>query len=260
MANKDKSYNLSFEKVMNFRDMGGYETSDGRRVKKGIFYRSGDLSRMTDKDKALLESLGIRTIFDYRDDDEAIAKPDPTFKDVANIRIPAKRNDGIKMPSVTLKDIDNKKFLERINADIFTEMYSQLAFNNPSYQKLIEIIQEPDRLGILHHCAAGKDRTGVGGALILLALGVPRNLILADYLLTNDYMKPMRDAMIPILTKHLNETEMRRFGDIMSAKERYLEAVFQAIDQKYGDENRFFEEEYGLDFPKRQKLQHYYLE
>lgn len=260
MKSNDKLYNLSFEKVMNFRDMGGYETCDGRRVKKGIFYRSGDLSRMTDKDKALFESLGIRTIFDYRDDQEAITNPDPTFEHVANIRIPAKRNDGIEMPTVTLKDIGNKIFLNRINADVFTEMYSQLAFKNPSYRKLIEIIQEPDRLGILHHCAAGKDRTGVGGALILLVLGVPRNLILADYLLTNDYMKPMRDAMIPLLTNHLNEKEMLQFGDIMSAKESYLQAVFHAIDQKYGDENRFFEEEYGLNFSKRQKLQQYYLE
>lgn len=257
---ENKSFNLSFEKVANFRDMGGYETHDSKRVKKGIFYRSGDLSRMTDNDKTLFETLGIRTIFDYRDDYEAIAKPDPTFENVVNIRIPAKKNDEFKMPSGTLKDIADRKFFNSINANIFTDMYSRLAFNNPSYKKLMEIIQEPDQLGILHHCAAGKDRTGVGGALILLVLGVPRNLVLADYLLTNDYMKPMRDAMIPLLAQHLNETEMQQFGDIMSAKERYLQAVFHAIDQKYGDENRFFEEEYGLDFSKRQKLQRYYLE
>ncbi|MFJ8263602.1 tyrosine-protein phosphatase [Rummeliibacillus sp. NPDC094406] len=257
---KSKIITDPFEKVMNFRDMGGYQTEDGRSIKKGVFYRSGDLSKMTANDKAVFETLGIRTIFDYRDHGEAKVKPDPVFANVVNIRIPAKGNVGFEMPTVTLKDIDNREFLQKINGDIFTEMYSQMAFNNPSYQKLMEIVQEPDQLGLLHHCAAGKDRTGVGGALILLALGIPRDTILVDYLLTNDYMKPMRDAMIPILSKHLNEQEMQQFGDIMGAKESYLQAVFQAIDQNYGDTDRYLEDEFGLDFSKRQRLQHYYLE
>ncbi|HWI47949.1 MAG TPA: tyrosine-protein phosphatase [Rummeliibacillus sp.] len=257
---ENKMITNPFERVMNFRDMGGYKTEDGRRVKKGIFYRSGDLSKMTDNDKAVFETLGIRTIFDYRDHGEAKAKPDPEFINVVNIRLPAKGNVGFEMPTVTLKDIDNREFLQKIKGDIFTEMYSQMAFNNPSYQKLMEIVQEPDQLGLLHHCAAGKDRTGVGGALILLALGIPRDTILVDYLLTNDYMKPMRDAMIPILSQHLNEQEIQQFGDIMSAKESYLQAVFQAIDQNYGDTDRYLEDEFGLDFSKRQRLQHYYLE
>lgn len=245
---------------MNFRDMGGYQTEDGRRVKKGIFYRSGDLSKMTENDKVVFEKLGIRTIFDYRDDGEAKAKPDPIFGNVVNIRIPAKGNVGFEMPTVTLKDLDQRDFLQNINEDNFTKMYSQLAFNNPSYQRLMDIVQEPDQLGLLHHCAAGKDRTGVGGALILLALGVPRDTVLVDYLLTNHYMKPMRDAMIPILSKLLNEQEMQQFGDIMSAKEGYLQAVFHAIDQQYGNTDRFLEGEFGLDFSKRQQLQQYYLE
>jgi len=215
---------------------------------------------MTDNDKVVFGTLGIRTIFDYRDHGEAKAKPDPLFSNVMNIRIPAKGNVGFEMPSVTLKDINNREFLQKINGDIFTEMYSQMAFNNPAYQKLMEIIQEPDQLGLLHHCAAGKDRTGVGGALMLLALGVPRATILVDYLLTNDHMKPMKDAMIPILSQHLNEQEMQRFGDIMSAKESYLQAVFNAINQNYGNTDRLLEAEFGLDFSKRQRIQRYYLE
>lgn len=260
LNNKSKMIVNPFEKVMNFRDMGGYQTEDGRRVKKGILYRSGDLSKMTENDKAVFEKLGIRTIFDYRDHGEAKAKPDPEFSNVVNIRIPAKGNVGFEMPTVTLKDINNRELLKNINADIFNKMYSQMAFNNPSYKKLMEIIQEPDQLGLLHHCAAGKDRTGVGGALILLTLGISRATILVDYLLTNDYMKPMRDAMIPILSQHLNEQEMQQFGDIMSAKESYLQAVFNAIDQNYGNTDRFLEAEFGLDFSKRQRLQRYYLE
>lgn len=261
MLEKDNNVlNNLFEKVLNFRDMGGYQTTDGRRIKKGIFYRSGDLSRMTDRDKGVFETLGIRTIFDYRDENEALAKPDPIFKNVVNIRIPAKGNVGFKMPTVTLKDIENREFLQNINRDVFTKMYSELAFNNPSYQKLMEIIQEPDQLGLLHHCAAGKDRTGIGGALILLVLGVPRDIVLADYLQTNDYLKPMRNMMIPILSRHLNEQEMQHFGDIMSAKASYLQAAFDAIDQNYDSEDQFFKEEFGLNDSKRQLLKRYYLE
>lgn len=251
---------LPFDQVVNFRDMGGYPATDGRKVKYGLFYRSGELHKMTTADYERLNSLGIKTVFDYRDDREAEAKPDPQFENIHNERIPAKGDVGFKMPTSSLKDMDNRAFLQTVNADVFTKLYAHLPLNNPSYKRLMDIIQDPENLGLLHHCAVGKDRTGVGGALILLALGVDEEIVMQDYLITNDCMKPVQDAMIPVLSQHLNEEQLQHFGDIMSAKEQYLQATFDAIKECYGDYNIFFEKEFGLTMEKRKALQDYCLE
>ncbi|MBK3494684.1 tyrosine-protein phosphatase [Viridibacillus sp. YIM B01967] len=255
MSNVNENRVLPLEQVVNFRDMGGYPTADGRKVKYGVFYRSGGLNKMTVADHELFKTLGIKTIFDYRDDGEAETKPDPIFENVHNERIPAKGDVGFQMPTSSLKEMDNRAFLQTVNADVFTKLYAHLPLDNPSYKRLMDIIQDPENLGLLHHCAVGKDRTGVGGALILLALGVDEENVMKDYLVTNDYMQPVRDAMIPMLSEHLNEEQLQHFGDIMSAKEQYLQATFDAINERYGNYDTFFEKEFGLTEEKRKTLQ-----
>ncbi|MFE6168186.1 tyrosine-protein phosphatase [Viridibacillus arvi] len=258
IENRDRV--LPFEQVVNFRDMGGYPAADGRKVKYGVFYRSGELHKMTTADHELFKTLGIKTVFDYRDDKEAEAKPDPQLENVHNERIPAKGDVGFKMPTSSLKEMDNRAFLQTVNADVFTELYAHLPLDNPSYKRLMDIIQDPENLGLLHHCAVGKDRTGVGGALILLVLGVEEDVVMQDYLITNDCMKPVQDAMIPMLSQHLNSEQLQHFGDIMSAKERYLQATFDAIKKRYGNYSTFFEKEFGLTEGKRKAIQEYCLE
>lgn len=87
-------------------------------------------------------------------------------------------------------------------------MYVQMAINNPSFQRLMSLILNPDNLGILHHCAAGRDRTGIGTAFILLALGVPRETIIEDYLLSNQTLIPMNEQMKEQLTQVMPAEEV----------------------------------------------------
>ena len=120
-------------------------------------------------------------------------------------------------------------------------------------------IQQPESLGLVHHCAVGKDRTGIGGALILLALDVPEETIMQDYLDTNIHLRPMVDRMTQAIQQDFNDKELRQFHALMSAREDYLQAAFNEMDVRYGSKSTFLEQEFNLTKEKREQLQAYCL-
>ncbi|MEK8199994.1 tyrosine-protein phosphatase [Lysinibacillus sp. FSL M8-0134] len=246
---------IPFEAVYNFRDMGGYKTRDGRIVKKGLFYRSAALAKMTSADKERFEMLGIKTIFDYRDNKEAQHNPNPVFSHARYIQIPAKGNHAFEMPT----NAGGKDFYKVVSPEMFRNFYAQMPFNNPSFKELMKTIQNPDNLGLVHHCAVGKDRTGIGGALILLALDVPEETIMEDYLDTNIHLQPMVEKMAQAIQHQYNEQELQQFYALMSAREDYLQAALDAMDDLYGSKTAFMEQEFGLTAEKRKQLQSYCL-
>lgn len=247
---------LPFEGVFNFRDMGGYEAADGRKVKYGILFRSAELAGMTERDLNLLHSLEIRTIFDYRDDREAKQKPDPVIPGVNNIRVPAMRQE---VPA-DMRELVRGNFFKKLTVESFAAMYVQMAINNPSFQRLMSLIMNPDNLGILHHCAAGRDRTGIGAAFILLALGVPRDTIIEDYLLSNQTLLPMNEQIKEQLAQVLPPEEAADAIAKLTLRREFMEAVFSSIDENYGGAESFLEREFGLTVEKRAELQGYCLE
>lgn len=95
---------VQFEKIYNFRDMGGLTTNDGRTVKKGVLFRSGELGQATKNDIKMLEELQLKVIFDYRDDSEAKVNASPPLESVKNIRIPARMKDSI-IPTVNVEEL-----------------------------------------------------------------------------------------------------------------------------------------------------------
>lgn len=244
---------IPFEAVLNFRDMGGHKTKDGRMVKYGLLYRSSALGKMTLADKQRFAALGIKTILDYRDQQEIVNNPDPVFENVKYIQIPARGNDDLPL------DMDGYDFYKIVNAEMFRNFYAQMPFDNASFKKLMDTIQQPDHLGLVHHCAIGKDRTGIGSALILLALDVPEETIMQDYLDTNIYLQPMVEQMAQEIQHIFNDQELQQFYALMAAREDYLQAVFDAINSRYGATTVFLEQEFGLTTKKRQQLQAYYL-
>lgn len=250
---------IPFKGINNFRDMGGYKTVDGRKVKFGLFFRAAELTGMTKEDSALFQTLGIKYIFDYRDDHEALAKPDPILPDIKNERIRAITSE-LATPINTIEEMVTSDFFKQMNVDTLVEMYAQLAINNSSYKRLMKLIQNPSNLGILHHCTAGKDRTGIGAALILLALGVPRESVLEDYLITNDTMREFNENVLSKVSGGLDELGIQKFQGLMGAKEEYLSATFKSIEDHFGDFDAYFEKEYDLTPEKRAALQDYCLE
>jgi len=159
-----------------------------------------------------------------------------------------------------MEDIVKSELFKNIKVSGLAEMYGKMVLSNRSYKRLFKVIQNPENLGILHHCAAGKDRTGVGAALILSALGVPKETIIEDYLITNDTMREFHEMVKAELAGQLKDEEMLLFDAMMAAKEEYLQAVFTIIEETYGDMDIYFEREMNLTAANRTALQDLWLD
>lgn len=251
LANYPENRVLPFEGVLNFRDMGGYETLDGRKVKYGILFRSAELTGMTAQDQVLFQTLGIKTIFDYRADTEAEHKPDPLIPGVVNVRIPAMKQD---VPT-DMRELMRQGFFKQMTPEALGSMYVQMTINNPSFQKLMATLMNPDNLGLLHHCAGGRDRTGVGAAIILLALGVPEETIIEDYLISNTTLIPMNEKMKEQMAEFMPPEEVALVISNLELRREFMESVFSTIHENYGSVAEFLEQEFGMTPDKRAELQ-----
>ncbi|AFC30803.1 Protein tyrosine/serine phosphatase [Paenibacillus mucilaginosus 3016] len=253
---------IPYQGANNFRDMGGYETEDGRRVKYGLFFRSAELHGLTENDLLHLHTLGIRTVLDYRHEQEAALKPDPAIAGAVYECIPAFAADLpiAAAQSHTMEELLGGAQTGGFGPEMLAGFYAKLPFGNASYRRLMDLIQEPERLGLLHHCAAGKDRTGVGSALILLALGVPEETVMLDYLLTNEGLASFKAEILARIAPALDERALQGFQAIMAAKPEYLNAALDAIKERYGSYEAYFEQEYGLTAGRLDALRSYCLE
>ncbi len=177
MINDYSERHYSFEGCFNFRDIGGYLNQDGRRVKKGLYFRAGRQDRMTDKDLARLSDLNISTQIDLRKQEEVLDQGRGPLEALgANyINIAVIPEGGSEKLNKLVGDtgISGKRYL------------GYLEFGPTSWIRLFGILSEEENLPVLLHCTAGKDRTGVSTAFLLSVLGVSRDIIEADYLLTN---------------------------------------------------------------------------
>lgn len=168
---------IPFEGCFNFRDIGGYPTSDGRRVKWGLYYRAGRQDRMTSEDLARARTLNIRTQIDLRKTDEITDQGQGPFPAMgANYRhLPVIPDGGTDQLTRLVGDtgISGKRYL------------GYLEFGPQTWLDLFDIFAQADNHPMVLHCTAGKDRTGVSTAFLLSVLGVDRAIIEADYVLTN---------------------------------------------------------------------------
>ena len=166
-----------FEGCFNFRDIGGYRNQDGKRVKKGLYFRAGRQDRMTDKDLAQLSELNISTQIDLRKQEEVLDQGRGPLEAMGanyiNIAVIPEGGSDKLNKLVGDTGISGKRYL------------GYLEFGPTSWLRLFGILAEQENLPVLLHCTAGKDRTGVSTAFLLSVLGVSREVIEADYLLTN---------------------------------------------------------------------------
>lgn len=240
---------LPFETAENFRELGGWPAADGRRVKRGLFWRSGALCQIaSEEDRKRFEALGIRVVCDLRSGVERARKPDPEFAGVRRHDIGAIRDaGGGELPI----DANNSLQLDadglRALSQEMEAIYSALPFHNPAYREIFREMLAGE-LPLLFHCSAGKDRTGVPAALILLALGASRETVMADFLATND-CRPgaVRECLEVYRSELEREPELRPILESVSGvRPESMQAVFDAIDRRYACMEDFFAAEYGM--------------
>ncbi|MBC8954592.1 tyrosine-protein phosphatase [Xenorhabdus sp. PB62.4] len=243
---------------INFRDLGNKTLNNGAKIKSGLLFRSGSLDKLTENDQAFLVDQNLFQIIDYRDSSEIRDKPDQIWHGAHYHHAPA--NPLSKEVDANLEKID-KEILEQFDAKEFmSRLYELLPINNPAYKKLATLLLQPEKGGIVQHCAVGKDRTGVGSALVLLALGADWDTVMEDYLLTGITLAPYRDYLLNEHTKVMSENVVEKFAYVYSVREEFLLTALNSINQHYGSMDIWLEKDIGLDIAAREKLQAYFLE
>lgn len=251
--------NLPFERVHNFRDLGGYLGASQRTVSWGSLFRSAQLSGMTEKDHALFRELGVELVFDFRRDDEREREPTPinaAIAELISLAITPGSADGLwsELARGRATADDMVLLMEAINRDL---ILNQAA----SYRQLFErLLQSKKR--VLIHCAAGKDRTGVAAALLLSALGVDRATIMQDYLLTNHFL-PLETELERMLSRFAqagNAPVAAALRPVLEARESYLAAAFATIDEHFGSTSTYLHEQLGMGPQELAQLRVWYLQ
>ncbi|GAA0235206.1 tyrosine-protein phosphatase [Metaclostridioides mangenotii] len=246
--------------MKNFRDLGGIASQDGRVVKKGYFYRSANLENLSKEDVDTLKKLNIKCIFDYRSDNEANNHPSTEIEGIKNIQVPAmnlQKFSGVKFGSI--EDMIDNMFEKSGAFNMLKENYHELPINNPSYRRLLELVRDPDMLPLLNHCTAGKDRTGVGSAIILMILGVSRENIIKDYLKSNDFAENEINNLIE-QKPEFKKVDREKLNHIFGVNLDYINAAFDRIDDEYKTVEDYLNGEFGLDLDELNNLRNMYLE
>ena len=253
---------LPFTGAHNFRDLGGYKTEDGRRIKWGKIYRSDNLHSLTDEDVKYLSRLNIKSVVDFRSDEERESEPDRLTPDMTQVLLPIKfqpkelDDETLKnlMKNLTFGTLDSSNLLTDFNIVIVKDFADE-------YKKFFRHVVENNAEPIVFHCTAGKDRAGFASAMILTVLGVPREKVIEDYLLTNTYVKDHVDSeMLEIELKTFFRADTDNLRKINLVAERYIQAAFDTIDSEWGGMDNYISTALSLTEEDILKLQNFYLE
>ena len=251
-------------KKLNIRDLGGFPTKDGRHVKKGLLFRSSALAFFDEEELAPVRALKLKTILDFRAESGVQKSPDPIIEGAEYYHhCAAFENilDDLNSPEDLASLIFDKD--QRGNAiDVLVSSYSaSLAFSNKSYEFMFDCLLCGDT-PLLFHCSNGKDRTGVAAMLILLALGVPEDLVKEDYLRSNESRELEIDDLIDKFKALSDMSENARsfltmIGGVLPES---ADMIMAEIREKYGTYEKYMEKEYGFDEEKLNKFRDMYLE
>ncbi|GHE95972.1 tyrosine-protein phosphatase [Thalassotalea profundi] len=186
---------LPLEKGRNFRELGGYETVDGKTVKWGKLFRSGALANLTNNDYQYIDNLGIKTVVDFRDNNERATEV--TDWKASDVEVISKDYGQVLDMKKFAKALMDPSLNEEKATMLFAQMYPSLTeTQKENYTAMFNRLATKDD-GLLFHCTAGKDRTGVAGVLILTALGVDKEVAIQDYLLSEQYLDPKELFHVP---------------------------------------------------------------
>ena len=228
--NQQQQRHINLQGAYNFRDMGGYAAQEGKKTKWNTIYRADDLSRLSEADVEILKSFKIKTIIDFRSYEEAANSPDrkpATVTKVFNIPIVFGSMDSLVKSIETI----GEKLMMQINSAAIEEAQAQ-------YKEFFKIISDPSNLPLVFHCAGGKDRTGIASALFLSSLGVDRETIYKDYLLSAELIHKKYSGMIELNPK---------LAPGFTVKKEYLKAAFDTMENKYGGVEKYLVNNLGVD-------------
>ena len=244
----------------NFRDLGGYRTKDGRTVRWGRIYRSGELADLTDADLATVEGLGIKLVCDLRAPTEIAAGPDRTPAGAESIQIPVTDDsqDPVAIREAVLAgDVSGLgapgELLTKAGRSFVTDFA-------PEYSKILARLMDPAYRPALVHCSAGKDRAGLASAIVLLTLGVPEKTVIQDYLLSNKYRSAENERAITGVQALLDPEEVDVIRSLVEVRPEYLQASLDTMRKKYGSIDAYLRKGLGITNAERARFQRQMLQ
>lgn len=267
---------LPLEQAINVRDMGGYETNDGRLVKWGLLYRGDQLSKLELEDIAALERIGLTTIVDYRSAHECSLNPNKIIGTVRQIffcdphssfsEAAAKAIDlhsenvnlvnALKNGEVDEKYVNGKGEKVILSyQDLVTSKAAQDA-----YGRFLKACANPSYAPILHHCRGGKDRTGFGAMLLLLLLGVKREQIIDDYVMTG-VIRSARNQLKYDQYRELtsNQDYLDYLMSMIETRREYIEASIDRIAELYDSVDEYMIRHFDITEEEITTMRNFYL-
>ncbi len=232
----------------NFRDLGGYIGLDGRPLQWRKIFRSDHLGELSEADVAQLAGIGVARVCDFRGVRER--QPHPCVLPGVAVHaltieptvVQAMEDFAVRNGAVTAADA------VRLMQDTYRDFVTK---GSPRFAELFDHLLH-DGSPLVFHCTAGKDRTGFAAALVLSALGVPRDVVMHDYLLTNTYYRP------PAMVGGTAPPEVR--DAIRRVQADYLQASLDVVERDFGGMQQYLKQSIGLDDSRRKRLAELYLQ
>lgn len=248
---------VPFDRILNFRDFGGWETADGARVARGKLYRSASFHEATEADVEKLNAMDLRFLVDLRRPEERTHEPSKWANDSCRVIFNDDGAKGSSLPPhlVVLLQSDLSPAATRA---YMTSLYREIPYD----PRLIRLYRDwfaelgEGGAGVIH-CAAGKDRTGIGCALTLFALGVDEETVFADYEFTNQAvdlerrMPRIQERMEERLARKLDPEALR---PMLGVELDYLRATLDEIQTRSGSTLNYLREVLGVDDAQRARL------
>ncbi|MCL2574720.1 MAG: tyrosine-protein phosphatase [Defluviitaleaceae bacterium] len=248
-------------KLVNFRDLGGIVTADGKKIRPKRLLRAGAPHKLMPEEIKMLQDHELALIVDFRSEKEVGEEPADEIEDVLYVNLDVMAD---KMSNWA----DPKEWMKKLNPDTAdAEMmsnYKEFIHTNSSktgFAEFIRILADLEEGSVLFHCAAGKDRTGFGAAVVLKILGVSDEDIYIDYMKT---LKEREEANKIIIDKYramgLNEEQLTALTMMYGVKEDYLAAAFAVAEEEYGSFENYLSQGLGVSPADIARIRKFYLE
>lgn len=247
---------------VNFRDLGGKRGFGGKIVKSKKLLRSGQIVGLSSQEKAiLLDEYKLKNIIDFRDESEVVRTPDDALVGTKYYHINVMKDTKLKAVNMdNVKDHLHPSEMRQFMLDVYKEIILNETSHKAYRQFLLLLLEENDGSS-LFHCFAGKDRTGIAAAIVLNILGISKEVIMKDYLLTNEQRKVANEQIINDLQKKGFSLEAQEsFMIALNVEKEYLQNAFDIASKEYGSFDNYIKEALGFSVDEQEHMRNLYLQ
>lgn len=245
----------------NFRDVGGYRTTDGKWVRTGMLYRSDQLNLLSDADLGTLRNMGIRLVCDLRTEserkgpgaDRLPAGAKPLIADVTGDNPDSALAVMINSPDKVR--LAGPQKMQQEMANVYRQLVSSKTAQD-AYRSMFERLANPIYLPAIFHCTAGKDRTGWASAVFLSIMGVPRDVIVADYMVSNTLLSAKNAKMLAAMPDPVFRAAIEPLAGVSDV---YINAAFDEVTKRFGTFENYLAQGLKLDAKTLELLRRLYI-